>query len=317
MSDRPIILDPNRVDTTMTNHVNHPTNQEHINGAVTPTPTLAQLGRQDSSETIDTKPKISTFKITSVTLHPQKGSSQDGRHSYGEEECEDDSIVHTDAEESPAPPNNLTDTVKRHDRNDTKGRFKVVKIQKRDPYMIGRWRISDFESDPEVTGSKIVTDVSQLKRSDSGNSSRASSTHYVHGVDDPAKNPLGNINVASSPALPSIQQSPLSQAGLPTVTTVEMSGMAMPDAHTNTEHSDVNGVRLNSDIASSHASKDPHLIGLQIQPNLPLHANLVANKTGVTGVATEHASSSSNQHVGGPVEQTGATGIVNTQVCDR
>lgn len=357
MSDRQRLVDPNRVsladatqgshraDPTMTNHANHvshATTEPTDGNALMTKPTL---GRQDSSETIDAKPK-STFKITSVTLHSQKGSSQDGRHSFGEEDEEsavDDSLVQTDPEDSPAPANNLSDIIKqqKQDRVDSTSRFKVVKIQKREPYSVGRWRISDFMSEPDVNSSKVVQDATHAKRSDSGNSSRASSTHYVHGVDDPSKNPLASINAAgttatSNPPLPSIQQSPLTQpsgalAGLTndsasTLTNSNEATHTVSALHANTgktEHIDSNNISYangdsipgnnggssSSGNAASGATKDPHLI----DQHAMLSSNQLANPH-LTGGSQQAVSSLNQQYPGIPTEQSTATAQANTQV---
>lgn len=330
-------MNPAKGESAMTNHLNHPTNTEHINGEVVPKPTLAQLGRQDSSETIDAKPK-STFKITSVTLHTQKGSSQDGRHSFGEEDEEsavDDSLVHTDAEpeDSPVPlASNFTDIGKqqqRQDRVDSTSRFKVVKIQKREPYTIGRWRISDFLSESEINSAKTAQDATHAKRSDSGNSSRASSTHYVHGVDDPAKNPLANISVTGNPPLPSIQQSPLTQPGLSMAVSAEPTAATnsseLPAANTHRpEYIDSNSkTAVNGDTVPSN--KDPHLIGQQATVNQSVGASVQSTTTSRPTAATAAVAatsvavaaglpvhSSTSQQAPLPTDQTIAS--VNTQV---
>lgn len=232
-------------ETTVTNHVNAMTNStEYING-VMPAPTLGEQGKQDSSENNEPKAKPKTFKITSVTMHPQKGASQDGRLSCGEDEesAVEDSLIQTDAEDSPAPLANITETIKRQERPDSASkpdptsvnpsRFRLVKLPKTEPYTKGRWRISDT---PEISDNNHkVTDATGdtvnnhhgggppvTRHSDSGNSSRASSHHYVHGVDDPSKNPLLASNQptasVSNHPLPSIQQSPIAQSALSQVT---------------------------------------------------------------------------------------------------
>ena len=166
------------------------------------------MDRQLVIDSIDPKPKAnkSTFKITSVTLHTEKGASQDCAAGGADDEDEsllDDSATHADISsvETPLQTSSVTD-VKRQDRVDSTSRFKVVKIQKREPYAVGRWKISDFMSESEVTNSKLVENTNHKKGSESGNSSRAGSNHYVHGVDDPSKNPLASIT-----NLPAIQQS--------------------------------------------------------------------------------------------------------------
>lgn len=203
-------VNPDRVELAMTNHLDQITAAapvEKVNGVRS---NVSELGRRDSSESVEQKPKQSTFKITSVTLHTQKGSSQDGRHSFGEEDDEsavEDSLVQTDVEDSPSPLSNISTVVKtqpvpprteqRQEKVDSGSRFKVVKIQKREPYTVGRWKVSDYTSAHSdlAHSTKINTDLNNHKKpsSESGNSSRASSSHYVHGVDDPSKNPLAGV----------------------------------------------------------------------------------------------------------------------------
>ena len=75
-------------------------------------------------------------------------------------------------------------------------RFKVVKIESSQPFRRGRWTCQDFLSPPT---SERGTDKPEKSIDDigSGNSSAASSVHYVPGVDDPAKNPLGETTFQS------------------------------------------------------------------------------------------------------------------------
>jgi len=180
----------------------------------------SELGRQDSGES-DPKPKQNktTFKITSVTLHTEKPSSRDEcRTSFGEEDDEsavEDSFVQTDVDENPVPINTLTDAIRKSEKVDSTSRFRVVKIQKRDPYNKGRWRIVDsMPSESEFSNTNTKGEINMVRGTESGNSSRAGSVHYVHGVDDPAKNPINN----AQPTLPTIQQSPINNTPIPAAT---------------------------------------------------------------------------------------------------
>ena len=87
-------------------------------------------------------------------------------------------------------------------------RFKVVKIESKEPFKRGRWTCLDF-LDPHEKDSAKVEDVG------SGNSSAASSIHYVPGVDDPAKNPLlemgSNLNVENHQIIEPMPVYPASQ----------------------------------------------------------------------------------------------------------
>ncbi|ELU02292.1 hypothetical protein CAPTEDRAFT_213832 [Capitella teleta] len=76
-------------------------------------------------------------------------------------------------------------------------RFKVVKIESKEPFKRGRWMCLDFLDPPQkpiVDGVDKVTDRTEKLPDEvgSGNSSAASSVHYVPGVDDPA-NLFSNI----------------------------------------------------------------------------------------------------------------------------
>ena len=73
---------------------------------------------------------------------------------------------------------------------DIQSRFKVVKIESKDPFKRGRWKCLDF-LDPlasDKPAEKQDKPVDEL--SGSGNSSTSSSVHYVADIDDPAKLPL-------------------------------------------------------------------------------------------------------------------------------
>lgn len=92
---------------------------------------------------------------------------------------------------------------------DHPSRFKVVKIESQEPFTRGRWTCLDF-LDPHNAEKKVSeTAHDKLERHDkvpdevgSGNSSAASSVHYVHGVDDPSKNPLAGTLVEPQPVYP-------------------------------------------------------------------------------------------------------------------
>ena len=331
-------------ETIVTNHVNVMTNStEYVNG-VMPAPSLGEQGKQDSSETNEPKAKPKTFKITSVTMHPHKGSSQDGRHSGGEDEesAVDDSLIQTDAEDSPAPLSNITEAIKRQDKPESTSkpdtavnpsRFKLVKLPKTEPYTKGRWRISDT---PEPTDNHKVTDgvgetvnnhggaTSGTKHSDSGNSSRASSHHYVHGVDDPSKNPLlASIppTVASSnqPPLPSIQQSPNAQSAISQVTA---SSAGVTDS--GTPYHDPQLVNSNYTKADHFSESNAHNNELVPHSNISIGNNsdvVVQNGGQITqsvlqGTQLPTAPSTQQQHTIDQSSTGPASNQINTQVCD-
>ena len=76
--------------------------------------------------------------------------------------------------------------------NTVQSRFRVVKIESKEPFKRGRWMCLDY-IDPPSSEKATVTDRTEKPNHEevgSGNSSASSSIHYVHGVDDPSKNPL-------------------------------------------------------------------------------------------------------------------------------
>lgn len=94
-------------------------------------------------------------------------------------------------------------------------RFKVVKIESKVPYKRGRWTCVDGR-DPPPEKSSSVERSDSVQRADgskvqpkedheSGNSSAASSVNYTHGVDDPSKNPLANMQTSSNYPIDSSQ----------------------------------------------------------------------------------------------------------------
>jgi len=170
--------------------------------------------------------KKSTFKITSVTKSRGEGQndadadSMDDLDETVESHTEDisseilDSSKYTDigdqdtpleentqttfGQESEVVPvnkevNNINKEGKSTDAHSTQTRFKVVKIETKEPFKRGRWTCHDLLDDHMIdkSESKIVaTDRDREEQANSGNSSASSSVHYVHGVDDPSKNPL-------------------------------------------------------------------------------------------------------------------------------
>ncbi|OWF47898.1 TSC22 domain family protein 4-like isoform X2 [Mizuhopecten yessoensis] len=174
--------------------------------------------------------KKSTFKITSVTKNIQRppiggdppndadGDSMDDLDETVESHTEDlsseilDSSKYTDLGDQNTPLEDFTQTfgqdseviisntggkeVTTKEKSDvhssTTTRFKVVKIETKEPFRRGRWLCHDLLDTPvtEKSETKVVRDSTTDDQANSGNSSASSSIHYVPGVDDPAKNPL-------------------------------------------------------------------------------------------------------------------------------
>ncbi|XP_074658461.1 uncharacterized protein LOC141911361 isoform X2 [Tubulanus polymorphus] len=74
---------------------------------------------------------------------------------------------------------------------DPQSRFRVVKIESKEPFKRGRWVCFDFFDPPSDKSSESRGGMDTDREvGGSGNSSASSSIHFVHGVDDPSKNPL-------------------------------------------------------------------------------------------------------------------------------
>lgn len=158
--------------------------------------------------TVDGIPKKKgTFKITSIKLNDTGDADSmddlDESHTEYTEMTEDyssellDTSRATDEQETPSatsediPLNNQVVRVSDvKEKSDIHSRFRVVKIETKEPFRRGRWFCHDF-LDPQ--SSSVNVDKSDTKVNEDGNSgssSAGSSVHYIHGVDDPAKNPL-------------------------------------------------------------------------------------------------------------------------------
>ena len=160
-------------------------------------------------KTLDTNPKKkSSFVITGVVVAKsgldhgnEECDSLDDLDETCETHTEDvssdilDLSKNTDIEPDPSSTEDVSPNLEEPPRDaaltlgtritDMTSRFKVVKIESKEPFQRGRWTCLDFLDPPAEKADKVIEEVG------SGNSSAASSIHYVHGVDDPAKNPLG------------------------------------------------------------------------------------------------------------------------------
>lgn len=164
--------------------------------------------------------KKSTFKITSIKLNECDGDSMDDLDESHTELTEDASSEMLDisrstdvGQDTPIEEMNHVSNLgeregtgkdsegkdsKDRGPSDIQSRFRVVKIETKEPFHRGRWICQDYlDPQPPATGEKELKD-----EANSGSSSASSSVHYVHGVDDPSKNPLlagatGTISVPS------------------------------------------------------------------------------------------------------------------------
>ena len=146
--------------------------------------------------------KKGTFKITSVKLNDTgDADSMDDLDESHTELTEDYSSELLDAsrttdyeQETPSAvediPLNNQGVRDVKEKSDMHSRFRVVKIETKEPFRRGRWFCHDFlDPQPSVNIDKSDTKINQ-DDTNSGSSSAGSSIHYVYGVDDPAKNPL-------------------------------------------------------------------------------------------------------------------------------
>ncbi|ESP04953.1 hypothetical protein LOTGIDRAFT_156198 [Lottia gigantea] len=157
--------------------------------------------------------KRSTFKITSVTTTHTTPNSRGGSGDLTAD-VDGDSIDDLDESHTEDFSSDIYDVSRATDLDqdvlltpeeviakekpsDNQSRFKVVKIETKEPFRRGRWYCHDF-LDPENKTEKQSEEITVH----SGNSSAGNSVHYVHGVDDPSKNPLlaggtGTVNTSS------------------------------------------------------------------------------------------------------------------------
>ncbi|XP_014774133.1 TSC22 domain family protein 1 isoform X2 [Octopus bimaculoides] len=151
----------------------------------------------------DIPKKRTTFRILGVTKNaPRSGNDPlnddgDSLDDLDESHTEDfsseifDSSKNTDGDQdtpSEDTTHNLTpDEIVVKEKTDIHSRFKVVKIETKEPFRRGRWLCYDFLDTPanaERNEIKFMDDAT------SGNSSACSSVNYIFGVDDPSKNPF-------------------------------------------------------------------------------------------------------------------------------
>ena len=105
----------------------------------------------------------------------------------------------------PLTPDEVTSTttfvVKQKPDRDSQSRFKVVKIETKEPFRRGKWVCQDFFDPAPVTtiDSKKVTDDSILHSALSDNLTSSSSVHYVHGVNVSSSNIFVTNDILSPP----------------------------------------------------------------------------------------------------------------------
>lgn len=205
-----------------------------------------------SNPKVDAPKKKTTFKITSVTKSSQRGGSGDLTQDNDLDSQDDlDETVDSHTEDLSSEIYDTNSKATDTDNQDPlltpeevikekPARFKVVKVETKEPFKRGRWVCYDYLDAPEKSENK-----QEEIHVNSGNSSAANSVHYVHGVDDPSKNPLfaGATGTMAMPSLPQstaapdvstptktqgeafqpIQPAPSSQPGLTSVSQVNSS----------------------------------------------------------------------------------------------
>lgn len=210
------------------------------------------LRGNQSNPKVDAPKKKTTFKITSVTKSSQRGGSGDLTQDNDLDSQDDlDETVDSHTEDLSSEIYDTNSKATDTDNQDPlltpeevikekPARFKVVKVETKEPFKRGRWVCYDYLDAPEKPESK-----QEEIHVNSGNSSAANSVHYVHGVDDPSKNPLlagatGTMPSQSQPqptavpdgstpiktqgeAFQPIQPAPSSQPGLTSVSQVNSS----------------------------------------------------------------------------------------------
>lgn len=193
-----------KMAVTVDNHTNTPVN-EH-------TETDVKVVVATSKVVSDGVHKKKTFKITSVTKN-RGGSSEAPIGELDGDSLEDlDETVesHTEdasseildgskyedvGEQSPLEDNNFSTDAEleagKEAKEHTVTRFKVVKVETKEPFHRGRWTCRDSLDTPAVSeGSDTKISFKDKEKTNSGNSSACSSIHYDYGQDDPSKNPL-------------------------------------------------------------------------------------------------------------------------------
>ncbi|XP_025079954.1 protein bunched, class 2/F/G isoform-like isoform X3 [Pomacea canaliculata] len=155
-----------------------------------------ELRSSQSYSKTDAPKKKTTFKIIGVTYKSQRGGSGDLTQDNDGDSIDDlDETVDSHTEDYSSE---FYDTSSRATDVDNQDpltpeevikekpvRFKVVKIESKEPFKRGRWMCYDYLDGPE----KVENKQDEISVN-SGSSSATNSVHYVHGVDDPSKNPL-------------------------------------------------------------------------------------------------------------------------------
>ena len=157
----------------------------------------------DSLDDLDETAETHTEDVSSDILDISKTTDIDPDPSSTEEISTPNHLTNDESPGREVTSLNLLDGEQNGNRDkdmskDLQSRFKVVKIESTEPFRRGRWICHDYMA-PSKDGEKKEKGEKGEKDEGvgSGNSSAASSIHYIHGVDDPAKNPLGGTIIHS------------------------------------------------------------------------------------------------------------------------
>ena len=173
------------------------------------------LRGNQSNPKVDAPKKKTTFKITSVTKSSQRGGSGDLTQDNDLDSQDDlDETVDSHTEDLSSEIYDTNSKATDTDNQDPlltpeevikekPARFKVVKVETKEPFKRGRWFCYDYLDAPEKSENK-----QEEIHVNSGNSSAANSVHYVHGVDDPSKNPLLAGATGTMPSQPQSTAAP-------------------------------------------------------------------------------------------------------------
>ena len=159
--------------------------------------------------------------------------------------------------------------------SDMHSRFKVVKIESKEPFVRGRWTCLDYRNPPAEKALEKNTD-----EIGSGNSSTTSSINYVHGIDDPARDPLLAI---SSDGHTIVEPQPIN-LGISHISNEPLSSTLV----STTENNSLTNNKLNSSQIKSLISQSVHSTPTTVM-------NPSSQSTSITPVSTntmitEHSS---------------------------
>lgn len=140
---------------------------------------------EDLDETVESHTEDASSEILDGSKYEDVGEQSPLEDNTFATEVPATEVPTTDAESDPGK------EVKDKGDQQTVTRFKVVKVETKEPFRRGRWTCRDSLDTPAVPeGSDTKVGNKDREKTNSGNSSACSSIHYDYGQDDPSKNPL-------------------------------------------------------------------------------------------------------------------------------